>query len=78
MELLVGPSIVTGNTGRSVPSDAVPSDAANAVGVVVVDWIVATVVAAGSVGVITSASDGETSEDSSDNGIVRCRLDNFK
>ena len=53
MELLVGPSIVTGNTGRSVPSDAVPSDAANAVGVVVVDWIVATVVAAGSVGVIT-------------------------
>ena len=37
-----GPSIVTGNTGRSVLSDA-----ATAVGVVVVDWIVATVVAAG-------------------------------
>ena len=66
MELLVGPSIVTGNTGRLVSSDA-----ANAVGVVVVDWIVATVVAAGSVGVITSASDGEISEESSDNGIVR-------
>ena len=66
MELLVGPSIVTGNTGRLVPSDA-----ANAVGVVVVDCIVATVVAAGSVGVITSASDGEISEESSDNGIVR-------
>ena len=41
-------------------------DAANAVGVVFVDWIVATVVAAGSVGVITSAI-----TDSSDNGIVR-------
>ena len=66
MELLVDPSIVTGNTGRLVSSDA-----ANAVGVVVVDWIVATVVAAGSVGVITSASDGEISEESSDNGIVR-------
>ena len=66
MELLVGPSIVTGNTGRSVPSDA-----ANAVGVGVVDGIVAAVVAAGVVGVIASASDGETSEESSDNGIVR-------
>ena len=66
MELLVGPGIVTGNTGRSVPSDA-----ATAVGVVVVDCTVATVVAAGSVGVITSASDGEISEASSDNGIVR-------
>ena len=65
MELLVCPSIVTGNTGRSVLSEA-----ANAVGVVV-DWIVATVAAAGSVGVITSASDGEISEESSDNGIVR-------
>ena len=54
------------NTGRSVPSDA-----ANAIGAVVVDWVVATVVAAGSVGVIASATDGEISEESSDNGIVR-------
>ena len=66
MELLVGPSLVTGNTGRSVPADA-----ATAVGAVGVDWIVATIVAAGSVGVITSASDGEISEESSDNGIFR-------
>ena len=42
MELLVGPSIVTGNTGLSVLSDA-----AIAAGAVGVNWLVVTVVAAG-------------------------------
>ena len=66
LELLVGPSIVTGNTGLSVLSDA-----AIVGGAVGVDWFVVTVVAAGTDGPVSSASDGEISEESSDKGIFK-------
>ena len=66
MELLVGPSIVTGNTGLSLLSDA-----AIAAGAVGVDWFAVTVVGSFSVGAVSSASDGEISEESSDKGIFK-------